>query len=1337
MTHTYLYLDELERRLAYVKLSDFTGKYYVYSAFPEMADFAKEEELVFADTYTSEPVHVIRIPCDELLKLNTEEVEPAVGSYDFHDVPFAMNRFIIWRSYRSCLLVEERSTISSLPFGSLRFNFSPSFVIPGTHFAYVKNKLVLLIPTQIALYRFVFGFEIETHERNLSESVLKLSENRNFLYNYDCYEYTTSRSACRASIVHTASDETIALFSTTDGQLFLVQMRYAAGSGTEKVKLVKGREKVIRGEGLLHRVMKATHQLSLVVSLASCCVYDEIHFYVLFGDKRLHVYTDGKKEYDVNLFEMLVANSSCGDGQQVSAEMVKICSDENYYFVVIFFQIDKECMEGVVDFICGVKEGIMDIICLCKLPEGIQYSLRALTINCSKGVILIPWREVNEPHRSNPKVSVLQATPQESLSMQKSHIFDPNTYPFSVVLRSLQLVCKKGIFNWKLFEAKRDWKILRTAVENYCESEQFDEHYGTEDDCSLLLTQSLKETRREQFWMALTKMCKELLQNECLSLGLWHSVALGLYGTVQQGRFTVCRRSDEQLPSLELLSAIDQKNVKICWDTAVKFATKGLVASTMSVEEGWQFLDAFSSVSHIFESVIQKFTELRPVDDFDYTADFDLPFNGSFTKGLLATYFVHLVDDRLTLSQCLISLMEYVKVVYSSRNETQPVNVRWELVLNAYENSLHDMNRQFTILSEAMKLRVFLNDCNEMNLANAFFDSNALSVVFHYMQHKESLMEEDDTEEDEEFSEDVTEIPTIKCLASPLRRSMSSYTQFINKVVANSLVVLWPENSAMMLARFLADHEQFLALQAYCRLNEPYISELCTAFRFYEGRAFAGLGDPEKALQSFMDALEGVSREDEALNRVLAPDGNNPEEPFDELQFLLKVMRIMEHHDFYEQLVNLSRLALKKALELQDDYTRILPGLYTSVFKFELITERYENALNTLLSNPAPENRRMCLRELLAKLIEKKENALIINFCYGNMDQQVVDILKANARVSDVKNDGYFYELIFAYSVKQSSYRQAASMMLEYSCRLHSEVQSRDILFRRSRALNAVASLLSLLPDSEQFLALRDPVNNIENVAENNETIEEQDEDIELGRRHKNNIVIFNLSDISKEALLSSARLKLFDGDNNPQVKFVPPPSKPEQVVDELINREFFDRAWEISLVFDLKLSTVLQAVTKECIYLDASPSKGEPRWVARNQSFIKNTSGLRERHWAILRGYMEVAMRYAQDSEVLRTVTLVLLGHQWHTRYPAEYAYLLIMYDRLQSACEILEKKVILETRNITSKNSRTSIPVTEIDWLLWLIDKKDNDALKEDAVHLKNCVEQYFMRVESFSKS
>ncbi|VDN85393.1 unnamed protein product [Brugia pahangi] len=290
MCHTFISLDELERCLAYIPTYGLPG----------MTDCLKGEELVFAATYTFQPIRVIRISSEELHTLTNEEVEPAVGSYDFRDVPDMIDRFIIWlvflkirieeqfrsgvtrRSSRSSLLLEERSVERPFDFASLCFNFNPANVIPGTQFSFAHNKLILIVPTQNALYRFTF--EIAIQKKNKVQSVLKLSEDQAFLYSYDSYELASSKSACRASVVHTTSTGTSAVYSLGDGQIVLVQMRHEPGSRGQ------GYEKVIRGEGLLQRVMKAAHQLSLVVSLASCVVYHDILFYVLFDDRRLHVY---------------------------------------------------------------------------------------------------------------------------------------------------------------------------------------------------------------------------------------------------------------------------------------------------------------------------------------------------------------------------------------------------------------------------------------------------------------------------------------------------------------------------------------------------------------------------------------------------------------------------------------------------------------------------------------------------------------------------------------------------------------------------------------------------------------------------------------------------------------------------------------------------------------------------------------------------------------------------------------------------------------------------------------------------------------------------------------
>jgi hypothetical protein len=53
-------------------------------------------------------------------------------------------------------------------------------------------------------------------------------------------------------------------------------------------------------------------------------------------------------------------------------------------------------------------------------------------------------------------------------------------------------------------------------------------------------------------------------------------------------------------------------------------------------------------------------------------------------------------------------------------------------------------------------------------------------------------------------------------------------------------------------------------------LNEPFVSELAHALRFFQGIAFSGLAKPELAWKAFDAISFGVLSEDDALNSLLS-----------------------------------------------------------------------------------------------------------------------------------------------------------------------------------------------------------------------------------------------------------------------------------------------------------------------------------------------------------------------------------------------------------------------------------------------------------------------------------
>ncbi|VDN60417.1 unnamed protein product [Dracunculus medinensis] len=214
----------------------------------------------------------------------------------------------------------------------------------------------------------------------------------------------------------------------------------------------------------------------------------------------------------------------------------------------------------------------------------------------------------------------------------------------------------------------------------------------------------------------------------------------------------------------------------------------------------------------------------------------------------------------------------------------------------------------------------------------------------------------------------------------------SPYSQRIEKIVFAASFLLWPINSQYILAKFLAFKQFYAHLLEYCQLNKPYVLGMNCSFYYFEGVAYAGLQEPHNALNSFLVAYEIMKSGEGALSNDLFSyvDTNDDSTNITETEFLIKVMGIMEQHNYSEQLVTLGLLALKDC-----DNKTLLPDVYNILFKSELLTNRYQEALHTLLSNPVNDTRRNCLRELLSRLLENNKREILVHLNYKDMEEYV------------------------------------------------------------------------------------------------------------------------------------------------------------------------------------------------------------------------------------------------------------------------------------------------------------------------------------------------------------
>ena len=83
-----------------------------------------------------------------------------------------------------------------------------------------------------------------------------------------------------------------------------------------------------------------------------------------------------------------------------------------------------------------------------------------------------------------------------------------------------------------------------------------------------------------------------------------------------------------------------------------------------------------------------------------------------------------------------------------------------------------------------------------------------------------------------------------------------------------------------------------------------------------------------------------------------------------------------------------------------------------------------QDAYDALVSNPDPARRRDCLRQFLIILTEQGRLQPLVNFQYEDLQNDVVQILEARARASEVSAASSYYDLLYAFHVHRENYRQ-------------------------------------------------------------------------------------------------------------------------------------------------------------------------------------------------------------------------------------------------------------------------------------------------------------------------
>lgn len=1334
-----------------------------------MADKLGAAELVFSSTYAQSAALTIRIPNAALQTLVSLETEPSAGSFDLCDDFEQANRFIIWRASGSTLFLEERSTEQALQGAALSLFFTGASIIPGTQIFLCGSLLIIAVPTQTSLHRFFVQFSAS--DSSLSKkSVLSVLGERccHLAQCHDSYELTTQGCALSAYIA-LASDGNHAVFCLRDDRVVVVNMPRppAASSDVQEVSL--------QGEGFLQRMMRSSSKP--VASVASCLSGGQFTIFILFSDGHLHAFVNHKKEWSDNIANLVKIGTGISIKHLENAISMKIERHEGMLLTLYHLQRDGENIFAVsspvpitsknkrdvvtptkliwapqgdiIDVVLLQRDPMLKLITLCRAADG-KCAIMSANVSWDDGEKPL-WETSAGPRTFSAELEGLLSKRVGPVPMKRARIFDPNNYSFDVVSRAVALVCKSTSSEASVSSLKfGDWTGLSNVVDIFIRSPQFDDQYVSRAERTPVMGSRVEGAGVAKLWNALERCCEELLEVECEPLAVWHSNSLGLYGTLQKGRFTVCVGEDEQLANLRsLLSRYgdvdDDKSVRAAFDRcariAASFASSQLMPEALTAEQREEFAKSFPSAARLVEDLITKFAEYSPVYFPSPELEITKSSGESFLSGLVAASLRQRIDGRLRFSNFLIA---FIEIVNTLREVLRITDARWETTLFTHERTVHNINRQYTVLSQALAIRVPDFGKCEASLGDAFFSNGGLALLEKSALAKDFLVENDDGDEEEVEDEDMQAEIDVAGKAHPGK------SEFLSRMVSTAVVLLWPESTAMLLPKFLAFNRHYSALLEYCQLNEPYSAELLSTFRFFEGTAYTGLNLPEKALVAFLDAFEGVERGDDAIFGVFCSGKVPARRP--SIEFFLKVMGILEERNFSEQVVSLGHLALKKVSPSDP----LLGSLYTMQFKHELASGRYSECLRTLLMNPHLDTRKLCLRELLAKLIDSRKSAVLVGLNYGIMETHAVEILETRARSSESEVEAYLFELLFAFHFRRHSFRRAARVMYEYASRLQGQLQVREVMRRKCYALCTACGALSLLTPESQFITVHQSQETVKDVDESSVDYM-TDENVSSGSgqlpsssvqcvpgfRHP--LVVRTLDDIKKLAVLSDSRYALLDDSTD---KPTAPAIEIVDVLDQLIERRFFDRAWLLASTFDVAPYHIIAAVTRECIQHDSHPEKVEPIWIASNQKYQDKNIGGKDGCWLLLRAYIETARRsWPSDSRIIHAATEELLQHEWSIPYwlaalheesdLGDYLNLLLTYGRLSDAFASLEKNVEAITNTVISNRAQTILPYTAIDHLFHLTEKSGDDSLKEPAKRLMEKLRVYFDRLESFSRA
>jgi hypothetical protein len=171
--------------------------------------------------------------------------------------------------------------------------------------------------------------------------------------------------------------------------------------------------------------------------------------------------------------------------------------------------------------------------------------------------------------------------------------------------------------------------------------------------------------------------------------------------------------------------------------------------------------------------------------------------------------------------------------------------------------------------------------------------------------------------------------------------------------------------------------------------------------------------------------------------------------------------KVIHYYDLNGNLEAAIELVQNALLKCQFD-SNSKSKLYCILFKSYMDLEYYDKAHMALMSNFDLDWKKNCLKHFINELCNQNKTHIIVGFEYGDMLQDVLNILYKRAQSCDLRTND-FYKVLYSIYVKNKDYRKAAFCMYECAFRLRLEINGISSLKRQEKCYLACVNLLKLV----------------------------------------------------------------------------------------------------------------------------------------------------------------------------------------------------------------------------------------------------------------------------------